>query len=113
MGMFDYLYYEGKEYQTKNTPNQFLDKYKIEPDQESGHSYLWVEEYDAEWTEDKEALLGGYLRHFNERWVRCDKFDGLICFYRSLDKKHSEWEDFEALFMNGRLIKFTKKEKTK
>ena len=108
--MFDNLYYEGKEYQTKDTPNQAIDKYKIETDQDSGHQYLWVEEYDCEWVEEPERLLGGYLKQFNERWVCCHDFDGVIQFYRE-DKenggyKNDAWIEYKALFMDGKVIKF-------
>jgi len=103
MGMFDNLYYEGEEYQTKDTPNQALDKYKIETDQESGHQYLWVEEYDSEWHKDSEALFGGYLKQFNERWVRCDDFEGLIRFYKQTEDK--KWKEYNALFMDGKILR--------
>ena len=109
MGMFDNLYYEGKEYQTKDTPNQALDKYKIEVDQDSGHTYLWVEEYDSEWVEEPDRFLGGYIRQFNERWVRCDDFDGNIVFYREDVEnggwKNGAWIEYSALFMDGKLLR--------
>jgi len=109
MGMFDNLYYEGKEYQTKDTPRQALDKYKIEPDQDSGHQYLWVEEYDSDWVDDPEGFLGGYLKSSNERWVCCHEFDGNIVFYRE-DKdnggwKEDAWIEYSALFMDGKLLR--------
>ena len=47
MGMFDNIQYQDQEYQTKDTPRQLLDNYKID---ELGQ--LWVEEYDSEWVED-------------------------------------------------------------
>ena len=102
MGMFDQLYYRGEEYQTKDTPAQLLDNYKIENDQ------LWYEEYDAEWVET-EGLFGGGLKKSNERWVLCDSFDGLVRFYRE-DKekggyKADAWIEYQALFMNGHMIK--------
>ena len=103
MGMFDNIRYNGKVYQTKDTPTQMLDNYKIEADQESGHVFLWVEEYDAEWMDDPDGFLGGYLKHTNEHWVRCDDFDGKIVFYRMLDKH--KWEEYAALFMDGRMVK--------
>ena len=34
MGMFDNIQYKGRPYQTKDTPLQTLDNYKIEQDQE-------------------------------------------------------------------------------
>ena len=110
MGMYDQLYYRGEEYQTKDTPAQLLDNYKIEQDQESGHWYLWHEEYEAEWVET-EGLFGGGLKKSNERWVLCDSFDGLVRFYRE-DKekggyKEDAWIEYQALFMNGHMIKLT------
>jgi len=104
MGMFDQLYYQGKEYQTKDTPAQLLDNYRIEDNQ------LWYEEYDAEWV-DGEGLFGGSLKKFNERWIPCNGFDGLVRFYRE-DKekggyKADAWIEYKALFMNGHMIKLT------
>jgi hypothetical protein len=52
MGMFDYLHYKGHDYQSKDTPNQLMDKYELK---ENGT--LWVEEYDAEWVKDEGALV--------------------------------------------------------
>ena len=115
--MFDEIHYQGEVYQTKDTPCQTLDKYKIEHDQDSGHIYLWHEEYDAEWIEDNDGFLGGYLRQFNERWVHCHDFDGLIRFYRAaLENKHESWKqdawiEYKALFMNGQLLKIERIER--
>ena len=104
MGMFDYLYYRGNQYQTKDTDAQLLDAYRIEDD------CLWHEEYDSEWV-DGEGIFGGGLLKSNERWVLCDDFDGLIRFYREdLDRggyKADAWVEYEALFMNGQMIKLT------
>jgi hypothetical protein len=110
MGMFDYLYYRGNQYQTKDTPAQLLDNYKIDQDQDSGHWYLWYEEYDSEWQEGA-GIFGGGLRKFNERWKHCHSFDGLIRFYREdLDlggHRADAWIEYKALFMNGHMIKLT------
>ena len=105
MGMFDYINYKGEVYQTKDTSMQLLDHYKIETDLESGHEYLWHEEYDLEFVEPPESLFGN-LRQFNQRWVRCDNYDGLIRFYRPGDDKKT-WIQYIALFMDGKIIKFT------
>ena len=102
MGMFDNIHYKGRQYQTKDTPLQTLDNYKIEQDQDSGHWYLWHEEYDSEWVED-EGLFGGTLVQSNERWVCCHDFDGLICFYYY--RSEEDQEVYEALFMDGRMLK--------
>jgi hypothetical protein len=61
MGMFDHIKYQGREYQTKDTPAQMLDNYKIEQDAESGEWHLWYEEYDAEWCQDDGQLFGGNI----------------------------------------------------
>jgi hypothetical protein len=102
MGMFDNIEYKGRQYQTKDTPRQALDLYKIEQDQDSGHWHLWYEEYDAEWVEG-EGLFGGCIRQSNQRWVRCDDFDGVIRFYWY--KSEQDQEEYESLFMDGRMLK--------
>jgi hypothetical protein len=104
MGMFDYVQYQGKQYQSKDTPNQLMDNYKIEVDQESGQEQLWVEEYDSEYIENEGYLLRGYLRQFNQRWVFLEDFDGLVKIYRQSDDKKF-WITYKFLFMNGRMIK--------
>ena len=102
MGMFDNLEYRGRQYQTKDTPCQSLDNYKIEQDQTSGHWYLWHEEYDTEWDDD-EGLFGGSIRQFNQRWVCCHDFDGLIRFYYY--RSDEDQEEYQALFMDGQMLK--------
>jgi hypothetical protein len=102
MGMFDNLEYKGKQYQTKDTPCQSLDNYKIEQDQTSGHWYLWHEEYDAEWVEG-EGLFGGCIRQSNQRWIHCNDFDGSIRFYWY--RTEEDQEEYQALFMDGQMLK--------
>ena len=77
MGMFDYVYYDGKEYQSKDTPNQLCDKYKIEEEQETGRLYLWREAYKAKWVNDDSTPLGHRLETWDHHWIHCDDFDGL------------------------------------
>ena len=105
MGMFDYINYEGHQYQTKDTPNQAMDYYEIRGDE------LWVETYDAEWIDSADSLFGGYIEKRNETWVFCSDFDGAITFYREDTKnggyKNNAWIQYKALFMNGKIIKFT------
>jgi hypothetical protein len=102
MGMFDNIEYRGRPYQTKDTPAQMLDNYKIEQDQTSGHWYLWREEYDAEWVED-EGLFGGSIKQSNHRWVLFKEFDGEIRFYYY--RTDEDQEEYRALFMDGRMLK--------
>lgn len=107
MGTFDYITYQGQEYQTKDTPAQFLDKYKIDVDQCSGHLYLWYEAYTAKWVKDDDSFFGSRIEQSNHRWECCHNFDGKIDFYRQ-DKEHDVWIEFHSLFMNGKLLKIEK-----
>lgn len=105
MGMFDHIQYKGEEYQTKDTPAQLLDNYKIEQNQDDGHWYLWHEEYDTDWIDDEDRFGGGYMKHYNHRWVQCADFDGTLRFYRSDKEDKSRWIEYRSLFMDGRMIK--------
>ena len=101
--MFDNLEYQGKQYQTKDTPLQTLDNYKIEQDPASGHWYLWHEEYDSDWVQEHGQLFGGTLVQSNERWVRCADFDGAVRFYHYGSEE--DQEEYQALFMDGCMLK--------
>jgi hypothetical protein len=105
MGMFDHLHYKGEEYQTKDTPSQMLDNYKIEQDQTSGAWLLWHEEYDSEWIDDDEGFFGGHMKQSNQRWVHCADFDGALRFYRSEKDNRDLWIEYRSLFMDGRMLK--------
>ena len=105
------------DYQTKDTPSQFMDQYEIRED-----GTLWYEEYDIEdyseyskWKkehpnepepdETKQPFgwkFFGCLGKANKRWVQ-EKMSGEICFYTSLGKDHSGWLEFSAYFKNGQL----------
>jgi hypothetical protein len=98
MGMFDYLNFRGNDYQSKDTPNQWMANYEIRED-----GTLWVEESDGEWIKDENSLLGGYIKESNHRWVQVEKYTGEIRFYRHLDKEYKVWEEFSAYFIDGQL----------
>jgi hypothetical protein len=98
MGMFDYLNFRGNDYQSKDTPNQWMANYEIRED-----GTLWVEESDGEWIKDENSLLGGYIKESNHRWVQVEKYTGEIRFYRHLDKEYKVWEEFSAYFVQGQL----------
>jgi len=108
MGMFDHLYYEGKEYQTKDTPEQALDTYEIRGNE------LWWRKTEHDWVEDKDAMFGGYLQETSHEWIFCKNFDGLIRFYREDEDnggyKNNAWIEYKALFMDGKIIKFEQKQ---
>lgn len=105
MGMFDYLSYNGKLYQTKDTPAQTMEIYEIRGDE------LWFKKVESEWVEDEKAFFGGYLEPISSIWEFCEDFDGLIRFYRedveNGGHKHNAWIEYKALFMDGKIIKIT------
>lgn len=96
MGMFDYIRYKGKTYQTKHTPNQWMDTYEIRDD-----NTLWVEKYESEWVEESEALFGGYFQQKNKRWEQEKSFTGELLFYE-YDGKGTDIE-ISSYFVNGEL----------
>ena len=98
MGMFDYLYYEGQEYQSKDTPAQLCDKYKIE------NGKLYYEQYESEWVDDDTSIFGHRIKTWGHHWVFCEKFDGAIRFYR-MGKDKNTWIEYHSLFMDGKLLK--------
>jgi hypothetical protein len=103
MGMFDYVNYEGHEYQTKDTPEQGMETYEIRGDE------LWYKEVEREWFKEDDSLFGGYLKEISHKWKFLNKFDGLIRFYREDEEnggyKESKWIEYRALFMDGKIIK--------
>ena len=96
MGMFDYINYKGKQYQTKNTPNQLMDNYEIRDD-----GTLWVEKYESEWVKDPNAWLGGFINQYNHRWEQEKNFTGEIFFYE-YDGKGKDIE-YSSYFIFGEL----------
>lgn len=104
-------------FQTKDTPSQFLDNYKIEED-----GTLWYEDYDVEdqseagkWLKEHPSEepsqpfgimdYGGCITRINQRWEPCN-LTGEIRFYTSSFGKHDRIE-FSAYFDEGKL-KFLK-----
>jgi hypothetical protein len=107
MGMFDYVNFEGKQYQTKDTPEQTMDTYEIRGDE------LWWRKVEYEWFEDEDSMFGGYLKEISHEWLFCEKFDGVIDFYRQ-DADNGGWEkdawiEYHSLFNNGKMIKLERK----
>jgi hypothetical protein len=103
MGMFDWVEFEGNQYQSKDTPRQLCDNYKID-----GLGQLWVEEYDAEWISDSTSLFGGHINQSNQHWAECRGFSGPLRFYRE-DKESggyqaNAWIEYLAEFKNGFMI---------
>jgi uncharacterized protein YcaQ len=88
------------QYQTKNTPEQFLDNYLIDVD-----GSLLHEDYDVEDQSDPNAVgiarILGCMTRVNRRWIHSD-FSGRIQFYTIVDDR--QWTEFVAAFENGKLV---------
>jgi len=91
MGMFDYVYYQGKTYQTKDTPTQLLDEYEIRG------AELWYNNVKEEWVESSDDLFGGHLEPISSEWERVTDFDGAI-------KLLGDDKDYIAVFWKSRMI---------
>lgn len=108
MGMFDYvrcdypLPVEGAnalQYQTKDTPAQYLDNYVI-----TDLGQLFHEAYDIEDRSDQNAeglkRFRGCMTRVNKR-LEPIELTGEIRFYSSFDKNWSGWIEFSAYFVAG------------
>ena len=102
MGMFDHIEFQGQQYQTKDTPLQLCEYYRID---DLGR--LWEQQYDAEWISG-EGFLGGHIHQTNQRWVECQDFTGPVRFYREDQErgghKADAWVEYEAEFKCGLMI---------
>lgn len=92
MGMFDYIQYNGKNYQTKDTPHQFMGEYEIRGKE------LWFNNLNQVWVEDEDALFGGRLISESDEWYQLGNFDGAIRFY-------DDETEYLALFWEGEMIR--------
>lgn len=143
MGMFDYITCKYPlpvpganelKYQTKDTPNQFLDNYQIRED-----GTLWLEEYDTEDHSERGKWIKehpgepvpefdfwkswvGCMTRINTRWRQITDFTGEIVFYTSWLNYETDgdqgWIEWSAYFVNGglknlNLIKNREVEKSK
>lgn len=111
MGLFDYLHCEYPlphggnevEFQTKDTPSQYCDHYKIDV-----NGALLYEEHEVEDRGEKSASSGslerisGCMTKVNKRWEPC-AFTGAVNFYGNAES--GEWLEFVAFFENGALLK--------
>lgn len=109
MGLFDNIRCEYPlpgnpivdEWQTKDTPAQYLDTYVIKED-----GTLWHEEYDTiDGRSPEEKARGGIIglcTHVNHRLVQVSDFRSCIVFYGGNDAGES-WA-FSALFDDGKLL---------
>jgi hypothetical protein len=88
-------------YQTKDLDCS-LDNYEIRED-----GTLWHEEYDVEDHSDPNAeglmRLCGMMARVNQRWQQVDNFTGEVCFYGSFRPDWSDWIEWSAYFVRGKL----------
>jgi hypothetical protein len=113
MGMFDNIICEYplpgnpavSEWQTKDTPTQYLDTYIIAAD-----GQLWHEVYDVEDKSDPNATgwrrAAGCMTRVNQRREPVSDFRGSIDFYG--DDAAGVWWEFSALFDDGKLLNMKK-----
>lgn len=121
MGMFDDLKCKyplplvganDVDYQTKDTPSQFMDKYEIRED-----GTLWHEDYDIEdrseagqWQKSNPGKelphelsglrsIDGCMSKINKLWKR-ELFTGEIRFYGHLG---TDWIEWSSYFVDGKL----------
>ena len=124
MGMYDHVIPEhplpdghdpaGEEYQTKDTPAQFLDTYKITAEGRLEHELCDVEDRSDPRAEGFERMFGMMTR-VNRRWENVS-FHGDLTFYTSnvsgtsgvgvvtSDNKPPVYREYTALFKDGQLI---------
>jgi hypothetical protein len=118
MGMFDYIRceaplpvpgFDGREFQTKDTPAQYCERYCIRAD-----GTLWYEDCDYEDRSDPNAeglaALFGSMTPVNPRWEQVTDFTGEICFYGFKSERTGGrgrdcggWIEFSAYFIDGRM----------
>lgn len=126
MGMFDDIrckyplplpQYQENEFQTKDTPSQWMDLYEIRED-----GTLWREDYDTEdqsergkWERENPGLelppsiknnptaWCGCAARVNKRWAPVADFVGEIAFYNCIGPKREGWVEFSAYFVGGKL----------
>ena len=105
------------DYQTKDTPAQYLDKYEIRED-----GTLWHEVYDTEDHSNAAQWLSknpgkelpkeldnlsdhfiGCMARINKRWEIVN-FTGEIRFYTALTEEHKGWIEWSAYFEDGKIV---------
>ena len=116
MGMFDTLLCEyelphkemqDRLFQTKCTPAQWCDLYKID-----ANGKLWHEAYEIEDKSDPKAKgferFAGMGTKVNKRWEEC-KYDGSIYFYTfwnegDINCESLGWIEYQGIFVDGEMV---------
>ena len=99
MGMFDNITYNGKVYQTKDTPAQAIADYEIRGDE------LWYKDVEYEWVEDASSFVGGHLKEISHEWKFVPDFTDKVTFYdyKRVDSTTHYHEEWESLFLDGKM----------
>lgn len=114
MGMFDYIICEYpinapdtvKEWQTKDTPAQYLETYKID-----AQGNLWFLKVKREFRDNGKPgidKLTGCMHKISEEWVKESNFRDAIEFYggETINGKEDlrKWWKYSAFFDDGKII---------
>ena len=110
MGMFDYVKVETPlagftgildvEFQTKDF-ECLLHTYVI-----SSNGEIYREEWDYEWVDEPDSLLGGYAKKNDDsyRRIHLTNLNDVVIFH---GKVAGKWRDYIATFEDGKLISMT------
>lgn len=101
------------DYQTKDTPSQWMDQYEIQEDGALWHQTYDIEDHSeaAKWIASNPGKelpnnldsLGGCLSAVNKRWEP-ENFTGQIRFYTFRhDNPDRGWIEWSAYFVDGKL----------
>jgi hypothetical protein len=113
MGMFDEIRCKAKLpregcggllFQTKDTPEQWLDMYEIREDGSLWHERYDIEDHSDPDAEDPLSRLCGSMTRVGKEWERCE-MTGEVRFYTHTDKAdiRGSWVEFSAYFVHGLL----------
>lgn len=99
MGMFDHLWYNGIEYQTKDTPARNMATYEIRNDE------LWYKDTEYVWVEEA-TFFGGHLEEVSHEWKFVSDFTDKVSFYiyKRLPDESIRYENWESLFLDGKML---------
>ncbi len=105
MGMFDYVTHEGRRYQTKDTPDQYLSEYRIV------NGRLLGDEWHSATVPKAERPYPDAPDDSIDAWIGSmrrviDKADVDLNWHGYLDMVDEELADYRAKFSDGNLVSF-------
>ena len=71
---------EEMEFQSKETPAQYLNHYEIRED-----GTLWHLAHETEWEQDDNSPCGFWMHQLNERWEQVENITGQVEIYNAAD----------------------------